>query len=330
MNPRAITHWLKAALLGLVLSLGMGAMAASSGSDAAAQREREATQPSNNAPVWRSVNQPQGHYSAIKTPEANVLIQSEGQNWRLVRNGVITVYGGWLVSLVIAGIAAFYALHGPFRLPNGRSGQLVPRFSALERMSHWGVAITFLILAISGVLILWGRYLVLPWLGGSLYGPLLYVLKNVHNLVGPLFTIAIVVMFVLYVRDNHFSGDDLKWLLSGGKMPSARFNGGEKLWFWLGLTLMGLVVSVSGWVLNSIVPGIDHFTRSQMQLANIVHGVGAVLFIAGALGHIYIGTIGTEGALDGMKTGYVDENWAKEHHALWHDEVKSDRGSHAS
>jgi formate dehydrogenase subunit gamma len=128
---------------------------------------------------------------------------------------------------------------------------------------------------------------------------------------------------LLYVRDNVPNGSDIKWLLAGGKGPSHRFNGGEKLWFWAGVTILGIVVSISGWALNAIIPGMDVLTREQMQTANIVHGVSSVLFIAMSIGHIYIGTVGMEGAYQGMRTGEVDENWGKEHHDLWYNDVKA-------
>jgi formate dehydrogenase subunit gamma len=320
MTAATMTAWVRAVLLSVLLGMGaLGAHAADN--DAAAQVAREATQPSNNAPVWRAVNEPTEHTSTIKSPEAGVLIQAGGHEWSLFRNGVITVYGGWLLSLALAGVALFFAARGPIKLKEARSGKLVKRFTLVERYSHWAVAITFIALAITGVFIMWGRYFLLPIIGGNLYGPLLFAFKNIHNLVGPLFTISLLVMFVVYVRDNMPNGDDIKWLLSFGKRPAHRFNGGEKLWFWAGVTGLGIVVSWTGWVLNSTVPGIDHFTRDTMQLANIIHGIGSTLFVLMSIGHIYIGSIGTEGAYDGMSSGYVDESWAKEHHSLWLDDV---------
>lgn len=318
---RSLRNWFVVLATGLFLGMAGSAVAADSTADA--QRTREATQPSNNAPVWRSVNQPREHYSSVKTPEAGVLIQAGGEQWTMFRNGVITVFGGWLVALALVGVAVFFAIKGPIKLKEGRSGQTVHRFTPMERYAHWSVAITFLILAVTGVVILWGRYFLLPILGGSVYGPLLLAFKSLHNLIGPLFTIALVWMFVLYVKDNIPSGADVKWLLSGGKLPAHRFNGGEKLWFWGGVTVLGIVVSWSGWVLNSTVPGIEYFSRGDMQLANIVHGIGAILFIAMSIGHIYIGSVGMEGSYDGMASGYVDEAWAKEHHQLWYEDVKN-------
>jgi formate dehydrogenase subunit gamma len=287
------------------------------------QIARDQTQPQNNAPVWREVNSTVEHYSAIKTPEAGVLIQQGGHQWQLFRNGVVTVFGGWLLAIAICAVGVVYLIKGSIKLHEGASGKMMLRFTRLERWSHWSMAYSFVILAVSGIIIMWGRYFLLPIIGGSAYGPLTLMLKNIHNIVGPFFTISVVVFFVLYVRDNIPNARDLQWFLAGGKGSSHRFNGGEKLWFWFGVTVLGVVVSASGWVLNSIVPGFDYFTREQMQLANVVHGIGSTLFMAMAVGHIYIGTIGMQGAYQGMSTGYVDENWGKEHHDLWYNDVKS-------
>jgi formate dehydrogenase subunit gamma len=113
-------------------------------------------------------------------------------------------------------------------------------------------------------------------------------------------------------------------MLGGGRghAHAGRFNAGEKLWFWGGVVFLGLIVSASGFVLDMIVPGIL-YTRGNMQIANIIHLIGAVLVFSAALGHIYIGTLGMEGAYDAMKTGYVDDAWAKEHHDLWYDDIQS-------
>ncbi len=289
---------------------------------AESQVRQDANQPQNNAPVWREVNKPIGHVSTITTPEANVLIQSSGNQWSLIRNGVISVFGGWLIVLATVGVFLVYKIKGEIKLKAGRSGNEVLRFTDIERWSHWAMAYSFVTLAISGMVIMWGRDVLLPIIGGTAFGALTFALKNIHNIVGPFFTVAVIVFFVLYVRDNIPNKGDLEWFKAGGHGPAHRFNGGEKLWFWAGVTFLGLIVSVSGWILDGIVPGVEYFTRGTMQIANIIHGIAATLFIVMAMGHIYIGSIGTEGAIDGMRTGYVDENWGKEHHSLWLEDVK--------
>ncbi|TFW10231.1 formate dehydrogenase subunit gamma [Oxalobacteraceae bacterium OM1] len=303
------------------------------------QAERSLVQPGNNAPTWRIVKEGTNNYSSLPAREAGVLIQARtqfpgqdhattaGEAWRRYRNGPLTNYGGWLLILALAAVAALYFVKGPIKTHAPATGRLIERFTALERLTHWSVAISFLVLAVSGLTMLFGKHVLMPVLGHTLFGWLTYALKTVHNFVGPLFLVSTLVFFVLYVKDNIPSLVDVKWLARlggavGKEHPSSyRFNGGEKVWFWGGLTLLGLVVSASGFVLDMIVPGID-YTRGNMQVANIIHLIGAVLFMGGAIGHIYIGTVGTEGAYEGMRTGYVDDAWAREHHDLWYAQVE--------
>ncbi len=296
------------------------------GSDAAAQREREITQPGNSAPFWRAVNSDEAHFVSIPDKEAGVLIQKSGQQWRLLRNGVLTVFGGWLIVLAACGIGALYFMKGPIKLDQAPTGKKVERFTALERLVHWTMAYSFVALAITGIFILFGKFFLLPIIGSTIFGIILFIFKNVHNLVGPIFTLSIIVFFVMMVKDNIPQKGDWAWIKSGGgifsHVAAARFNAGEKIWFWLGMTILGLIVASSGWVLDMIVPGMTYW-RGTMQLANIIHLVSAILIMVFAMGHIYIGTIGTEGAIDGMKTGYCDEAWARQHHGLWLDDIQS-------
>jgi len=296
------------------------------GSDAKAQRERAQTQPANNAPMWRAVNSDEAHYVSIPNKEAGVLIQKSGQEWRLLRNGVITVFGGWLIVLAASGIAVLYFMKGPIKLNQPPTGRKIERFTALERLVHWTMAYSFVALAVTGLFILFGKHVLMPIIGHSVHGIILFIFKNVHNIVGPLFTVSIIVFFVLVVKDNIPQKGDWAWLKSGGgifgHVDAARFNAGEKIYFWLGMTVLGTIVAGSGWVLDMIVPGLEYW-RGTMQLANIVHVISALLIMVFVMGHIYIGTIGTEGALDGMKTGYCDESWARQHHGIWLDDINS-------
>jgi len=161
-----------------------------------------------------------------------------------------------------------------------------------------------------------------------LFGWLTYALKNVHNFAGPLFAVSTVIVLVTFVRDNLPKAEDVKWLLSGGglftgkEVPSHRFNAGEKVVFWGGVFLLGGLVIASGFVLDKLIPGLI-YERSTMQLANMVHGVATVLMMAMFIGHIYMGTIGMQGAYQAMREGYVDETWAKEHHELWYNDIQA-------
>lgn len=284
---------------------------------------RSVQQPYNNAPVWQNARGGVAGYASIPAPEAGVLIQDGGQNWRALRNGTVATVSGWAIVVMMLVVGGFYAWRGTIQLHESPTGRLMDRFSLLERMAHWSTAITFSILAVSGLIMAFGKTLLIPIFGFTLFSWLAVIAKNLHNFLGPIFVCSILVMFVVFVRDNIPKGIDLKWILSAGGLfsdkhvPSEKFNAGEKMWFWGGVMLLGLVVGISGLVLNF--PNFGQ-TRATMQLANLVHLGVSSLFMVAALGHIYMGTLGVAGALDAMKTGQVDETWAKEHHEVWYEQ----------
>ena len=296
--------------------------------DPITQQQRQMQQPGNNAPVWRDVRKEgQEHFTTVKGRETGVLVQSAGETWRQLRNGPITFYGGWLLVLVSVAIAALYFASGPIKLHEKPTGKLIERFSAAERWAHWVMGISFVVLGISGLIILFGKYVLLPVIGYTLFAWLTALAKNLHNFVAPLFMVSLVVFIIMFIKDNFPKAYDVQWVakfwgfMTGrAHVPSGRFNAGEKAWFWGGVVVLCLIVSGSGLVL--LFPNFDQ-VRSTMQQANIIHVVAGVLVIAASLGHIYMGTIGVEGAYQSMRTGYVDEIWAREHHQIWYDEVKS-------
>lgn len=304
--------------------------------------ERAKVQPGNNAPVWRQVGAGVTGYSSLpksEAPEAGNLIQpfvqypgsrltNAGEAWRQVRNNWLIPYGGALLLIVIGAIALFYFGKGRINLHGTETGRKIERFTPFERSAHWSNAIAFCILAISGIVMAFGKFFLLPVMGTTLFGWLTYVLKTAHNFAGPLFAVSLVIVFFTFLRDNMPSRGDLGWLLKGGgllsgkEIPSHRFNAGEKLVFWGGVFFLGIIVVGSGLVLDKLIPGLLYL-RDTMQVAHMVHAVATVLMMAMFIGHIYIGTIGMEGAYEGMKTGYVDETWAREHHEYWYDDVKA-------
>jgi formate dehydrogenase subunit gamma len=226
-------------------------------------------------------------------------------------------------------IIAFYLIRGTIRLSTARTGRLIERFTVLERLAHWTTAITFVILAISGMLMLFGKHVVLPVLGHTAFSVIAIVSKGLHNFVGPVFSLSIVLTFIIFVKHNFPEKGDMAWISRFGGLfsksahiPTGRFNAGEKAWFWGGLTLLGIIMTVTGLILDF--PNFQQ-TRGQMQLAWTWHAIAAVLFMMGAMGHIYIGTLGMEGAYKAMRTGYVDEAWAKEHHEYWYNDIKAGR-----
>ena len=301
--------------------------------------ERDKVQPGNNAPMWRQVGAGATGYSSLPTPEAGNLIQpfvqypgsrltNAGDAWRQVRNNWIIPYGGAALLIVLGAIAVFYWRKGSMALHGAETGRKIERFTPLERSAHWANAIAFCILAVSGLVMAFGKFVILPVIGATLFGWLSFALKNAHNFAGPVFAVSLVVVIVTFVRDNLPRPEDMRWLLTAGGMfggkevASHRFNAGEKVLFWAGVFLLGLVVVVSGLVLDKLLPSMV-YERGTMQIAHMVHAVATVLMMAMFLGHIYMGTIGMQGAYKAMRTGYVDETWAKEHHELWLDDIQS-------
>ena len=283
----------------------------------------------NNPPAWGTASE-RPQYASVPGVDTNRLIQGAGREWREFRNGPVTRYGGWLFAFAFVVLVAFYLFRGPIKVHGQPTGRLIERFNAVERTTHWVMAISFVLLALSGVVILWGKHIILPWLGYTGFSWLTIFSKNLHNFIGPLFIFSILVMFLLFVKDNLYRSYDFVWLKSfggmfsktGGEAPSGRFNAGEKVVFWVGLLVLGAAVSITGLILDF--PNWNQ-GRELMQQANVIHAIAAIFFIALIMGHAYLGTIGMEGAYRAMRTGYVDEQWAREHHALWYEEVKQGR-----
>ncbi|WP_149537131.1 formate dehydrogenase subunit gamma [Siccirubricoccus phaeus] len=263
----------------------------------------------------------------ITIPNATAanLIQPAGREWREFHNRILTWVGGVAVLGMLAVLAGFFLIRGRIRPEAGMSGRTLLRFNLLERANHWMVASCFIVLGLSGLNLTFGRHLLLPLIGPEAFTAVSAAGKIAHNFLAFPFTLGLAVMFLLWVRDNIPNRLDLEWVKKGGGFigrghPQARrFNAGQKGMFWITI-LGGGLVAASGYVL------VFPFTVTDIagqQAAHVVHGLLAVLMIAAILAHIYIGSIGMEGAIDAMTTGEVDENWAKEHHALWVEEEQA-------
>lgn len=302
--------------------------------------QRNAVQPGNNSPMWRDVKNGVTGFTTLPYLEAGNLIQGQvqypgsnfttaGEAWRQVRNQWIIPYGGALLLIVVLALAIFYFTKGKLGHADADAGgRRIERFTPFERAAHWSNAAAFVILAVSGIVMAFGKFFLLPIIGQTLFGYFTYILKNLHNFIGPLFVVSLVIIFLTFLRDNFPQRGDLRWLLRfggmlGGKeLPSHRFNAGEKVVFWLGVLLLGFIVVGSGLVLDHLIPNLV-YDRSTMQQAHMIHAVAAAFMIAVFLGHIYIGTIGMRGAYKAMRHGYVDDAWAREHHEYWHDEIRA-------
>jgi formate dehydrogenase subunit gamma len=265
---------------------------------------------------------------SIPDARADSLIQPAGREWRDFHNRTLAWVGGVAVLGMLGVIGLFYMSKGRIRIDAGRSGHTIQRFNLFERTAHWMTASTFIVLALSGLNLTFGRHLLLPLMGPEAFATLSLWGKYAHNYLSFPFTLGVVLLFLIWVKDNIPNGKDVAWFKAGGGLlgaghpPAARFNGGQKMVFWI-TVIGGTLVAVSGYVLMFPFWATD---IAGQQLGHIVHGVISVLMIAAMLGHIYIGSLGMEGAFDAMGSGQVDVNWAKEHHSLWvQDEMKKAR-----
>jgi formate dehydrogenase subunit gamma len=245
--------------------------------------------------------------------------QPAGRDWRHFHEVTLRWIGAIAIVGVFVLLLLFYLIRGMVRIESGRSGRVLVRFSGFERLVHWMTATCFIILGISGLNITFGKPLLLPLIGPEAFTTWSLWAKYAHNYLSFPFTLGVVLIFLMWIAWNFPTRVDVNWLREGGgivghKHPAAdRFNAGQKMVYWI-VVLGGGAVAASGYVLMFPFYGTN---VAEMQLAEIVHGVVAVLFVAAMLGHIYIGTLGMEGAFEAMWDGTVDVNWAKEHHSIW-------------
>jgi len=296
---------------------------------AAAQVQKIGDAAAHNAEAyWRNVRSGASGITTVQGTETGVLVAPEGNTWRQIRNGPVTFYGSLLVIVVIVAIALFHSRKGMLRLEGKPTGKSLVRFSNWERWLHWVAAISFVCLALSGGNMLLGKYVLMPVIGHTLFSWLAGLGKLVHNILGLVFSVSVVLMLATFYKDNVWHASDAEWIRKAGGLvsrehvPSRRFNFGEKVWFWFGVGLVGLIMVASG--LSLLFPNL-YATRNAMQTAEVIHSIAATLIFCMSLGHIYLGTIGVEGAYEVMKTGKADETWAKEHHQLWYDEQVQDK-----
>lgn len=307
---------------------------------------------SSDAEVFRSLRY--GH-ADIKVssggPEARVLIQDGGMKWIEWRSGPVRDFAAYVLLGVLALLALFYLIRGKVRISTGRCDEKIQRFNGLERFAHWLMAGSFILLGLTGLVTLFGRVAIIPLLGKDAFAPIAMMSKLVHNNISWAFMLGLIMVFLLWVLHNLPSRTDITWFLKGGGLvgkahpPAKKFNGGQKIIFW-SVILLGASISVTG--LSLLFPfqvqifastfemlrgiGLDTLPligttpvelapHEEMQFAQLWHTIISLVLMAIIIAHIYIGTLGMEGAYDAMASGEVDLNWAKEHHSLWVDEV---------
>ena len=298
--------------------------------------------------VWGRIRL--GTKGSVSTPDPNagLLVQSQGQAWREFRMNDLTSFGAWLLLVVVVALAIFFLYRGRIRISAGWSGRTMLRFSSLERFTHWLTAVPFVVLALTGLNLMFGRDVLLPVIGPEAFSAITVAGKYLHNFMGFAFMLGIILMVILWVRDNIWDKYDLGWILALGGMfsknlhpPARKFNTGQKIIFWSvvvaggslffsGISLMFpfefapfgatfALFNIVGFNLPTDLEAIQ-----EMQLMQAWHAILSLIMIAVIIAHIYIGTLGMEGAIDAMWTGDVDENWAREHHAAWVAEVKGE------
>jgi formate dehydrogenase subunit gamma len=286
-----------------------------------------AQQPTAVDPMASSVNEREllQHFKTIQgrgsipDTKSYTIEQPAGRDWRHFHEVTLRWIGAVAILGVLAVLVIFYLLRGMIRIESGRSGQTILRFNAAERFVHWMTATCFIMLALSGLNITFGKPLLLPLMSPEAFTAWSEWAKYAHNYLSFPFTLGVILIFFTWIAGNIPNRVDVEWFRRGGGMigddhpPAYRFNGGQKLIYWI-VVLGGSAIAVSGYLLMFPFYGTDIQT---MQNAEMAHGVIAMLFIAAMLGHIYIGTIGMEGAFEAMGEGTVDINWAKEHHNLW-------------
>ncbi|WP_137700711.1 formate dehydrogenase subunit gamma [Marimonas lutisalis] len=257
------------------------------------------------------------------------VMQVLGEEWRLLRREIILPYAGWILVTVLGVIALFGIVRGRIKIRGGRSGKYIPRFSMAHRIAHWFLASSFILMAISGLVILLGRTVLVPIIGKEANAVLTSAMLQGHNLFGPVFILSLLIVIFKFMKGNFFQWADAKWIIKGGGLlgghaSSHHYNFGEKTWYWI-VVIVGLIMSATGMLL--LFPWVTE-VLAWHQLSTVLHAGGAILMISIAMGHAYIGSIGMEGSLDSMLRGEVDENWAKEHHDLWYEEVTGKKASH--
>lgn len=308
---------------------------------------------SADAELWRQIRHGARGTVAGPDDQRGLMIQSSGHYWEETRNGPLQMYSSWAILGVIMLLALFFAIRGRIRIAHGPAGRTIKRFSGIERAAHWLLASSFILLALTGINLLFGRTLLIPLIGKEAFSAITITGKFIHNYVAFAFMVALALVAILWVVHNIPNRHDIVWFLRGGGIfggghPKARkFNGGQKVLFWL-VILCGISISLSGWALLNPFEttmfsdtfalfngwfGTDFNTNllpvQEQQYQALWHTIMGVFMIVVIIAHIYIGTVGMEGALPAMTSGDVDLNWAKEHHSLWVEEVEAEARSSA-
>ena len=356
INQKASAKFVLAAITAFVLSIAAAqiltaphAFAQVSGPDkplAGAVPGNTTAGDSADAELWRAIRHGAEGTVASPNPKGGILIQSDGHYWQETRDGPLVTYSAIALLGVLMLLALFFAIRGRIRVDHGLSGRTILRFTTIERAAHWLLACSFIVLALTGYNILFGKAVLMPILGKETFATITAYGKFIHNYVAFAFMASIALILVLWIVHNIPNRHDIVWLLRGGGLlggghPDARkFNAGQKLLFWT-IVLCGISISLSGWALlnpfdtamfgktfavfnswfGTALPT-DLSSIQEQQYQALWHTIMATIMCVIVIAHIYIGTVGMQGAVSAMTSGQVDVNWAKEHHSLWVEEME--------
>jgi len=322
---------IKTALAAILLTLAVGAIAPVHAGEQMPPQANQPTGGGSEVDLWRAIRQGEVGKVTIPNQKAGLMIQSEGEAWRSLRNGPLATYGSWVLGGMLALLVLFFLVRGRIRIDGTKTGRTIQRFNGFERGVHWLTAGSFIVLAITGLNVLYGRYTVLPLLGPDAFAAMTQVGKFAHNYLGFAFIVGVVLIFLLWVRHNIPEPGDITWALKAGGLfskgvhpPAKKFNAGQKVIFW-STVLGGAALGYTG--VQLLFP-FSFAALADLQLYQLIHSGVAVVLIAIVVAHIYIGSIGMEGAFDAMGSGEVELQWAREHHSLWVQEVTGERPGH--
>ena len=303
--------------------------------------------------LWRALRYGSANISASNTgPAATVLVQDGGMKWLQFRQGPLTTIGGGVLLGTLVFLLIFFMMRGRIEIEGRKTGRTVTRFTAIERFGHWLMAGSFILLGVTGLIALFGRKVLIPTFGHEAFSTLAIASKWIHNNVSWAFMVGLIMVFFMWVLHNLPNRTDIKWLAQGGGIltegshpPAKKFNAGQKMIFW-SVIIFGTSISITG--LSLLFPfempmfaktfGILNDTglaglfgygtlpteltpHEEMQYAQTWHAIMSFALMAIILAHIYIGSVGMEGAYDAMGSGEVEEQWARQHHSIWADEV---------
>lgn len=308
----------------------------------------------SDAEVFRALRYGTADVNAsARGPVSHLIIQDSGMAWLQFREGPMTTYGGYLMLAMFGLLVLFYLIRGKIRIDGAKTGRTVERFNGIERFAHWLLAVSFILLGITGLITLLGRKFLIPLIGKDAFAPIAIAGKWVHNNISWAFMLALAMVIVLWIKHNIPNRTDIKWVMQAGGLfskglhpPAKKFNAGQKVIYWI-VAVFGISISMSGLALlfpfelsffaktfqianMTGLPEIIGYGRlpeeltpyQEMQLSQLWHGIVAFGFMTVIIAHIYLGSVGMEGAFDAMGSGQVEAQWAKEHHSLWYDEVK--------